>query len=293
MLVSGRDGVPAAAVAFVGDARVDQADTGQVYTAPGQAAGPFVPAAELLPAAGLALLPLPVTAPRTLRSADRDGFTPVGTVLVDVATQSQLPELPNGCEVSSLSMLLSSAGVRMNRIRLAAAQATDRTPPVFDGRTRDFYRITRWGDPNAALVGNVRGYGYGIYHAPLARLLERIAPGRANDLSGSGFGAGLHQLRLGRPVLVWVTTTMRPATRWVTRPTPHGRFTATKQEHALLVVGYTRHALIINNPLSGRRESVSPEPFIEAWKQLGRQALAMAPLSRAADSRPLNPFVHP
>ena len=174
-------------------------------------------------------------------------------------------------------MLLASTGIRADKIRLAATQEYDRTPPQFNGQTHDFYRITRWGDPNVGFVGSVRDYGYGIYHAPLARLLDRLAPGRANDLSGSGFAAVLQELRLGRPVLVWVTTTMRPPSRWVTWRTPRGRFTGTIQEHAVLVVGYTPRALIINNPLSGRRESVAPQPFIEAWKQLGRQVLVVAP----------------
>jgi len=174
-------------------------------------------------------------------------------------------------------MLLAAAGIPVDKDVLAREQATDPTQPVFSGTPGDFYSISRWGNPNKAFVGYVRKhrYGYGIYHAPLARLLNSKTHGRALDLTGRPFSEILARLRRGTPIVVWTTSTFAPPTRWVTWATPEGPFRATQIEHAVLLVGYTRENLVVNNPLTGRREQVRPAPFIAAWQQMGRQALTL------------------
>ena len=205
-------------------------------------------------------------------------FASTTRVLIPVKIQSQLPVLPNGCEATSLSMLLSAAGAPVDKTILAKEQLTDPKQPVFATTRRDLTKIASWGDPERNFVGNVAGtYGYGIYHLPLARLLDSKLPGRARDLTGSSFQDILSQLDAGTPVLVWNTTSLRPTDQWVSWAGPNGPVQATFKEHAVLLVGHTPTQLIINNPLSGRQETVEPEPFITAWRQLGRQALTVAP----------------
>jgi uncharacterized protein YvpB len=204
-----------------------------------------------------------------------DAVPTTGSVLVDVPTQGQLPLLPNGCEVTSLSMLLTFAGHPADKLVLSRAQDTDLGQPVFSGRPGDFYGISRWGDPNESFVGRVQGYGYGIYHGPLARLLDRQLPGRSVDVTGRPFSEVLARLRAGAPTVLWTTTTFRPPTRWVTWATPNGPFRGTQVEHAVLLVGYASGRLVVNNPLSGRRESVAAGPFVASWQQMGRQALTV------------------
>jgi uncharacterized protein YvpB len=172
-------------------------------------------------------------------------------------------------------MLLTAGGTPVDKELLAREQPTDTTPPVFSGPPGDFYSISRWGNPNKGFVGNVEGYGYGIYHAPLARLLNSKTQGHALDLTGRPFSEILARLRLGTPIVVWTTSTFAPPTRWVTWKTPQGPVRATQLEHAVLLVGYTPEKLIVNNPLTGRREQASPAPFIAAWQQMGRQALTL------------------
>ena len=219
--------------------------------------------------------PIPTKATASPSPAASDDFAPVGSVLLRVPTQSQLPDLPNGCEVTSLSMLLTAGGTPVDKDVLARDQPTNPTPPVFSGPPGDFYSISRWGNPNTAFVGNVEGYGYGIYHAPLAKLLDRKTQGHALDLTGRPFSEILARLRLGTPIVLWTTSTFAPPTRWVTWTTSEGPVRATQLEHAVLLVGYTRDKLVVNNPLTGRQEQVSPAPFIAAWQQMGRQALTL------------------
>lgn len=211
-------------------------------------------------------------------ATSRDTFTTTTRVLLPVKVQSQLPMLPNGCEATSLSMLLAAVGAPTSKVVLAHEQPTDPRQPVFATAHRDLTRIATWGDPERGFVGRVTGnYGYSIYHTPLARLLNSKLPGRARDLTGGSFQDLIKQVDAGTPVLVWNTITLRPTNRWVTWTGPNGPVHATFDEHAVLLVGHTATKLIINNPLSGRQETVDPEPFINAWRQLGRQALTVGP----------------
>lgn len=208
----------------------------------------------------------------------RDAFTSAGRVLLRVKVQKQLPMLPNGCEVTSLSMLLAAAGAPTSKMVLAGEQPTDPRQPVFSTDRRDLREIESWGDPERNFVGNVAAtYGYGIYHTPVARLLDSKLPGRARDLTGGSFQDLIRQVDAGTPVLVWTTTSLRPTDQWVTWTGPNGPVRATFNEHAVLLVGHTASRLIVNDPLSGRQETVDPGPFITAWRQLGRQALTVAP----------------
>lgn len=198
---------------------------------------------------------------------------------VTVPVISQLPALPNGCEAASLAMLLTSAGIPSDMLTLAREQKTNPAQPVFlPGAQGDLSRIASWGDPNEAYVGNVYGrYGYGIYHGPLFQLAKAKAGARAEDLTGSSFDALLGRVDQGQAVLIWVTTTLRPTTRWVTWQGPNGPVRATFKEHAVVLAGHTGDKLIVNNPLSGRRETVPAAPLIASWKQLGQQALTINP----------------
>ena len=210
-----------------------------------------------------------------------DAFTSTSTFRLASRPQSQLPELPNGCEVTALSMLLDSVGVPVSKSTLAEEQPTDATQPQFGRPGGGFSSIQRWGNPNRAFVGRVTGkYGYGIYHGPLRGLLDSKTAGRALDLSGHLFSDVLAQLRTGVPVLLWTTTTMRPPTSWVWWGTTDGPFRATREEHAVLLVGYSPSGLVIDDPLPGRVRVVSARPFIAAWRALGRQALSVRPATK-------------
>jgi uncharacterized protein YvpB len=200
-------------------------------------------------------------------------------VVLNVPVMSQLPALPNGCEVTSLAMLLTAAGIPSDKMVLAREQKTNPAQPVFQaGAQGNLSRIQSWGDPNVAFVGSVyRKYGYGIYHGPLFELLHAKAGGRAQDVSGHDFSSLLNLLDDGQPVLLWATTTLRPTTAWVSWQGPNGTVRATFKEHAVVLVGHSRGKLIINNPLTGRRETVDANPLIAAWRQLGSQALSIAP----------------
>ena len=207
------------------------------------------------------------------------------TAMLNVPAQSQYPQLPNGCEVTSLSMLLTAAGHPVNKMVLAKEEPTDPTKLVLDiyrnAENKTVHVVKFWGNPNRGFVGQVgvANYGYGIYHGPLTKLLNRVLPGRAEDLTGRPFSAVLAQVARGIPVVAWTTTTFRPTDDWVTWESPEGPVHATPLEHAVLIVGYNKNQIFVNNPLNGRRaQPVDKEEFIQAWRQLGEQAVTVRPL---------------
>lgn len=197
-------------------------------------------------------------------------------VVLSVPAQSQMPQLPNGCEVTSLSMLFTAVGHPVNKNVLADEEPTDPTKLVMGPNNR----IEYWGDPNKGFVGNVRGYGYGIYHGPIVKLINQILPGQAVDLTGHPFSDVLAEVAAGHPVMVWTTSNFQPEppSQWITWNSPDGPVHATMWEHAVLVVGYDANHIYINDPLDGAKaKAVDKSDFIAAWKQLGEQAVTILP----------------
>jgi uncharacterized protein YvpB len=194
-------------------------------------------------------------------------------VKLHVKAQSQLPELHNGCEVTSLSMLLTAVGHPVDKMTLAREEPVDPTPITYgpDGSIRF------WGDPNRGFVGRVDGTpGYGIYHGPLVHFLKTRLGVQAVDLTGHPFDDILTYVAHGTPVMVWTTSTFKPTDDWITWQSPDGPVHATFWEHAVLLVGYDADHLYVNDPLDGAQaKPVNRQSFLAAWKQLGEQALSI------------------
>jgi uncharacterized protein YvpB len=195
------------------------------------------------------------------------------SVLLHVAAQSQNPELYNGCEMTSLSMLLDAAGQSVDKMTLANEIPKDPTPEVLDSDGS----IASWGDPNIGFVGDITGnhVGYGVYHSPVFKLLDQILPGKAIDLTGRSFEQILNQVASGKPVIAWTTVNFAPTSSWVTWQGPKGPVHATLNEHVVLIVGFNNDQIFVNDPLDGTAaKAVNRAQFESSWEQLGQQAVS-------------------
>lgn len=206
---------------------------------------------------------------------------------MSVPAQSQFPQLPNGCEVTSLSMLLSAVGHPVSKMTLAAEMPKAPTPLKLaiytNSQGQTVHKVTYWGNPNVGFVGSVytAGEGYGIYNGPMMHLLSNVLPGRAENLTNHPFSQILDHVGHGIPVEVWTTLTFKPTTDWVSWNSPQGVVRATPLEHAVLIVGYNATQLFINNPWTGQAgERIAKAPFIAAWQQLGRQAITVTAMPK-------------
>lgn len=220
-------------------------------------------------------------APRVSKTSQAPTALPT-SFLIHVPAKDQYPQLPNGCEVTSLAMLMTAVGHPVSKMTLAAEMPVDPTKLVIGTSTTSSGQVVHtteyWGNPNVGFVGNVykAGYGYGIYNGPMYKFLNKLLPGRAENLTGKPFSDILAHVARGIPVEVWTTTTFQPTTDWVTWNSPEGLVKATPYEHAVLIVGYAPGYLYINNPLNGEAaQKVAEGPFVQAWHQLGHQAITV------------------
>jgi len=184
----------------------------------------------------------------------------------------QHPELPSGCEITSLTMLLQYKGVQKGKLDLAAEMKKDPTPM----RRGADGSIEYWGNPNTGFVGDVTGKsrGFGIYHTALMELLSKYAP-TAVDLTKSSFDKLEQQVADGFPVVVWTTLDFKVPANWVVWDTPTGPIQTTFMEHAVLLVGYDEGNVYVNDPWTGKAQrQVNKESFVKSWEAMGKQALS-------------------
>ena len=214
-----------------------------------------------------------------LRRAAARGETranlPLVPVSSSIALRPVLQVLHNDCEATALSMLLADAGVHVSQLalqdRLPISGPLDPDPVV--GST-----LFRWGDPERGFVGRADGGGteggFGVYEPPIRRLAARYGV-QLEDLHGTTVGAVRAVLLSGRPVLAWVGLADGPYLSWLT---PAGKeITVNLNEHAVTLVGAGPGYVLVDNPLSGRRERWTDAFFSVRWMRLGRRALALPP----------------
>ncbi|EST10669.1 C39 family peptidase [Sporolactobacillus laevolacticus] len=189
-------------------------------------------------------------------------------VQIDAPEIQQKPELPRGCEVTSLAMLLQKAGLHIGKMELA--RKIDKVP---------YYQNQLFGNPNAGFVGSmddISKQGFGVYHEPLAKLGRQYLPSRIIDLTGRSFDSVIAQLQDGIPVVVITNVTFKPLPQnafhlWHTN---EGKIKVTNQEHAVLVTGYDKNHIVFNDPLGKKNETADRKAFIDAWQQMGSQAIS-------------------
>ncbi|SFA76755.1 MULTISPECIES: C39 family peptidase [unclassified Bacillus (in: firmicutes)] len=193
--------------------------------------------------------------------------------LLDVVLIKQNPELKYGCEVTSLAMMLQYAGVKTSKMELYQKVQKDNDPLVRSQRGD----ILKWGDPDVGFVGDMTGKraGYAVFDKPMIALIEQYMPGRSVNLTNKKFEEVLTHVSEGYPVVVWTTGDFRLPDRW--ESWYHGqKFIKTPLDlHAVVLVGYDKDFVYLNDPLSGRKQvKVGKQQFIDSWKALKSRAVS-------------------
>jgi uncharacterized protein YvpB len=229
---------------------------------------------------GRASLSLAVRPERAQRSVRRALATDKGRVNVPVvpvrstiALRPVRQVLHNDCEAAALSMLLAADGVRVGQLELQ--ERIPRSGPL-DPKPVSGSRLLRWGDPELGFVGRPAGGGaaggFGVYEPPIRAVASRYGV-HLLDLHRRKVGAVRAVVLAGHPVLAWVGLAAGPYLSWLT---PSGReITVNLNEHTIVLVGAGPGYVLVNNPLTGRRERWSEGLFSYRWKLLGRRALEL------------------
>jgi uncharacterized protein YvpB len=185
---------------------------------------------------------------------------------VPLLLQMDAPRLYNGCEVTSLAMLLQFHGLSVTKNELATK--ITRVPLNYqDGKK---------GNPNVGFVGNMEdGPGLGVYHEPIFKLAQSYVNDRAEDLTKQPFSVVIDKLAEGSPVWVIITSSFAPTSEIKTWNTPQGPVEITFKMHSVVITGYDQESIYINDPYGGKNKKVNKENFIKAWEQMGSQAIVI------------------
>lgn len=204
---------------------------------------------------------------------DSDQVLKNSHIIGDVPIIYQNPDLPRGCEITALTMLVNYKGEKIDKLTLAQKIKKDNSDyKIIDG-------ITYFGNPNKGFVGdiyNLQKPGFGVYHKPIFELLEEYFPRRAVDLTGGNFDTILKFVSMDRPVWVIINNTYKllPQNKFTKWMTDDGEINITYSEHSVVVTGFDNNFIYFNDPL-GLRQFAVKEQFIEAWEQMGSQAVSV------------------
>lgn len=149
---------------------------------------------------------------------------------------AQRPELPNGCEITAVTMMLQYAGAQVDKMQLAK-------------------EMPRSSDPNYGYIGQPWDQtGITIFPNALMNLVEKYA-GSAQDLTGADFNAIKYQIDIGHPVVTWNTL--------------HGF-----PYHALTVTGYDDQYVYYNDCWTNQTTQMGIDQFLQNWDTQNRRALS-------------------
>lgn len=194
-------------------------------------------------------------------------------ILLDIPVIKQLPEYHNGCEATSLTMMLNYAGIRVDKTTVVSKMKKDTAPIKRDSTGK----IVEWGNPQIGFVGDItgKGPGYSIDPVALAPVINYYLPGKTLDLTGCSYETLESIILSGRPVVIWITVYFNNPTfphNW----TSNGKAVkADFSQHAVLLTGMDEKSLYYNDPLSGTTNSkIDKIVFQSVWSKMGKKALS-------------------
>lgn len=185
---------------------------------------------------------------------------------VPLLNQMDEPHLYNGCEVTSLAMLLQFHGYDVSKNELA--KQIKRVPFV--------YKNGLHGNPNDGFVGDMEnGPGLTVFHKPIVELAKKYVGARVLDITGSKPQSIYDYLDQGLPVWIMTTIKLAPVNDFEVWNTPSGKIRITYQVHSVIVTGYSKDYVFVNDPYGTKNKKVDRKQFEAAWIQMGNQAIVI------------------
>ena len=212
----------------------------------------------------------------TLGSESNDNVVTVERAYIPVKDVMQKPELPNGCEIVSLTAVLNYYGYAVSKTTMADNYLPKQAFSWKNGK--------RYGpDPYKAYAGNPRSATSGWYSfaPPIVKAANNYMATQTNkmqaiDISGSSQEEILNYLNNGVPVIVWVTLDLSKPTvngHWYLSDT--GKYyKAYTNLHAVVLKGYKDGIVSVMNPLKGQ-VTHDLNTFFKSYEELGKHAMVL------------------
>jgi uncharacterized protein YvpB/LysM repeat protein len=177
---------------------------------------------------------------------------------MNIPSVLQKPELPSGCEVTSLDMALLYKGVNIDKIMLA-----NKMP------------YTNTLDPNKGFVGSPYNYtGYTINPIKLQELAKVYRSG-SSDLTGVSITTIENEIRKGNPVLVWYTIGYVNVINHYKYQNGQ-KYWWPQPLHCIVVTGVGSKNFYINDPLNGNKNyPIDKTRFNKIYTDMGKRALVV------------------
>ncbi|MCQ6276687.1 C39 family peptidase [Bacillus sp. V3B] len=197
-------------------------------------------------------------------------YIPVDTVL-------QYPELPHGCEITSLTAILNYYGYNVSKTEMS-----DTYLPK-----QPFKRVgdqLYGANPFKAYAGEPRSTeGFFAYAPPIVEAANRYfedigEDNRSIDISGSSRQEMMELLDQGIPVVIWVTLDLSQpilSESWHFHDSKE-YFLAPSNLHSVVLNGYSGNLVHVMDPLKGHI-SHDANTFFHSYEALGSQALMIEP----------------
>ena len=186
---------------------------------------------------------------------------------LNVPLENQMPDLPNGCEVTSLSMLMNYYGIKVSKNELA--ETIQHVDSFTDGGK---YR----GNPHQGFVGHmtIANAGWCGYNEPLYNVARKYTS-HIENITGSDFLSLIKLVSNGHPVMIITTTTFNKVNNMQTWDTNTGKVNVTPSSHACVITGYSKpkKVVYVNNPYGYKNQPVNWKNLQASYNQQGRQAL--------------------
>lgn len=183
--------------------------------------------------------------------------------LSDFQPICQLPELPTGCEITSLAMVLNYYGYNVNKCELA-----NNYLETGDVGETNFYKAFVGLPSNSASFGC---YAPVIANAANNYLLNQGSNKKARAMSGVSFSTALQYIDKSVPVIIWGTLNCQPGYPSVTWTVDGENLTWITPEHCMVLVGYDKTYVRVADPMTGHILSYEKNLFAECFRTLHSQ----------------------
>ncbi|RMC23701.1 MULTISPECIES: C39 family peptidase [unclassified Lactobacillus] len=186
---------------------------------------------------------------------------------INVPLENQYPELPNGCEVTSLAMLLRYYNIKVTKLDLS-----EKINHVASFTDNGQYR----GNPHVGFVGymSLANAGWCVYNEPLMQVARKYT-NRIQNFTGHDFIQVVKLVSEGHPVLIITTTNFDRVKDMQTWSTKQGIVHVTPSSHACVLTGFNKEKrqIYVNDPFGQKNKKVSWSGLERSYNQQGKQAL--------------------
>lgn len=188
---------------------------------------------------------------------------------IDAEVIYQEPELPAGCEITSLAMLLNYLGFDIDKTELC-----DEYLDINYDYTENF---------SEAYIGNPRnGSGYGCYYPVIMDTADKYLDDMESnlkiyDLSGEDFQDLFYYIAEDNPVVIWASMSLVDVNYYLAWTIDDGEEVWWyENEHCMLLTGYDfdYETVTVCDPLKGEY-TYDMDRFEEIYNELEKQAITI------------------